>query len=123
MLLAGMSFKSIAAELGLAKGTILWHARQVYKHHNVRTLVELLTKHNRRDLIPPRNPTEETRRRILAGESNKQIAAALNVGVTCINNQRQLLRKKGVKLPDARAGNGGRRRKARAAFAVSSAGG
>jgi DNA-binding CsgD family transcriptional regulator len=121
MLLAGMSFKSIAAELGLAKGTILWHAQQVYKHHHVRTLVELFTKHNRRDLIPPRNPTEEIRRRILAGESNKQIAAALNVGVTCINNRRQQLRKKGVKLPDARAHNGGRRRKASATFAVSNA--
>jgi DNA-binding NarL/FixJ family response regulator len=37
-LLAGHSFKQIARALGLAYGTILWHAQQVYKHHGVRTL-------------------------------------------------------------------------------------
>jgi len=112
MLLAGMSFKSIAAELGLVKGTILWHAQQVYKHHNVRTLVELARKLNHPELVEGfrGSKTPEIRRRLLAGETVKQINTALNCGLTMIYNQKQQLRKRGMKLPDARAVNGGRRR-------------
>jgi predicted transcriptional regulator len=112
MLLAGMSFKSIAADLGLAKGTILWHARQVYKANHVRTLVELLKKFNHPELVEGLRGarTEEIRRRLLAGESVNQINTALKCGITMIYNQRQQLRKNGVKLADARAENGGTRR-------------
>jgi hypothetical protein len=111
MLLAGMSFKSIAAELGLAKGTILWHAQQVYKHHHVRTLVELAHKLNHPELVEGHrgSQTPEIRRRLLAGETVKEINTALNCGLTMIYNQRQHLRKQGVILRDARAANGGRR--------------
>ena len=97
-LVAGQSFKQIARDLGLAYGTILWHAQQVYKHHGVRTLPELLRKHGH---AVPRPPTHEVRRRLLAGQSIALIAAELGCGKMIIYNQRQALRKKGVTLRDA----------------------
>jgi hypothetical protein len=111
MLLAGMSFQDIAKTLSLSKGTILWHAQQVYKHHGVRTLVELARKLNHLELVEGHrgSQTPEIRRRLLAGETVKEINTALNCGLTMIYNQRQHLRKQGVILRDARAANGGRR--------------
>jgi DNA-binding CsgD family transcriptional regulator len=106
-LLAGQSFQQIASDLHLVKGTVLWHAQQVYKQNHVRTLKELLRKHGQK--VPP-EPTIEIRRRLLAGQSIAQINADLHCGKTMIYNQRQQLRKKGMKLPDAREHNGGKRR-------------
>jgi DNA-binding CsgD family transcriptional regulator len=101
MLLAGQSFEQIARQLGLVKGTVLWHAQQIYKQHGVRTLPQLLTKHNKP--IPGQiHLTPEIRRRLLAGDSVGEIATALNVPRMMIYNQRQQMRKKGHKLPDAR---------------------
>jgi hypothetical protein len=99
MLLAGMSFKSIAAQLGLAKGTILWHAQQVYKHHHVRTLVELLNKFGK-PTMPSKK--EQVRLRIEAGESVAHIATEMGISGTCIYNHIYMLRRAG-KLPKKRA--------------------
>jgi hypothetical protein len=66
--------------------------------------------------IIPTSSFTPIRRRLLAGESTPEIAAALNVGFCCINNQKQALRKRGVKLPDARANNGGGRGRRKSEF-------
>ncbi len=122
LLLAGRTFKQIAADLGITYGTILWTAQQVYKQHGVRTLRELLFKH--RATLPAaalskltlpngdvsKPPlTHEVRHLLLSGLSIPEIAAWTGANKTLIYNQRQALRKAGKKLPDARAYNGGRR--------------
>ncbi len=104
LLLAGRTFRQIAAELGLAYGTVLWTAQQVYKQHGVRTLPDLLRKHGHA-IGPPL--TKEVRRRLLAGQPIAQIAAETGCGKTLIYNQRQAIRKAGVKLSDGRKHNGG----------------
>src|SRR5690606_28428525 len=43
-LLDGKTFEQIADDLGIAKGTVLWHAQQVYKRHGVQTLADFLKK-------------------------------------------------------------------------------
>jgi hypothetical protein len=101
LLLAGRTFKQIAAELRLAYGTILWTAQQVYKQHGVRSLRDFLARHGQ-----PQTPsTRDVRSLLLGGFSIPEIAA----WKTVIYNQRQALRKAGKKLPDARVYNGGRR--------------
>ncbi|HEV2296020.1 MAG TPA: hypothetical protein VGR35_19400 [Tepidisphaeraceae bacterium] len=106
LLLAGRTFRQIAAQLGLAYGTVLWTAQQVYKQHGVRSLPDLLRKHGH--TIPP-PLTKEVRRRLLAGQTIPQIEAETGAGKTMIYNQRQALRKKGVKLESGWKHNGGRR--------------
>ncbi len=104
MLLAGMSFQDIAKTLSLSKGTVLWHAQQVYKHHNVRTLVELARKLNHPELVEGHrgSKTPEIRRRLLAGETTRHIADALNIPMHTVYNQRVRLLREGAKLTDAR---------------------
>jgi DNA-binding CsgD family transcriptional regulator len=99
MLLAGKTFREIATALGLVYGTVLWYAQQIYKQHGVCTLPELLRKHGH-TIAPP--PTIEVRRRLLAGQSIKQIAAELGCGKMIIYNQRQQLRKRGARLLNAK---------------------
>ncbi len=106
MLLSGMSFKDIAAKLHLVKGTVLWYAQQIYKHHGVRTLPQLLTKLGHPELIEDsRYKTEEIRARLRAGQSTRQIATELHVPMYSVYNQRVKLLKEGVRLRDGRRGS------------------
>ena len=105
MLLGGMSFKAIAVKLKLKKGTVLWYAQQIYKQHAVRTLRELLLKHEKYEHIPRKPPLNQIDQRILAGMSCPSIANELNVPRMTVYNRRQMLRKKGIKLTDAREHN------------------
>jgi hypothetical protein len=47
LLLDGRTIDQCAAELGLAKGTILFYCKSIYQQHGVRCLKELLIKHGK----------------------------------------------------------------------------
>ncbi len=85
--------------------TVLWYAQQIYKCHGVRTLTEFYANLGHPELIEgSKSKCPEIRRRLVAGESIATIAMELRVGENgSSSNQRQLLRKRGIKLPDARA--------------------
>jgi DNA-binding CsgD family transcriptional regulator len=103
-ILTGHTFAQIAARLGLAKGTVLWHAQQLYQQHGVRTLPQLLARLGHAELIKDsRYKTAEIRARLRAGQSTRQIADALSVPMHSVYNQRVRLLKEGVRPHDGRA--------------------
>jgi DNA-binding CsgD family transcriptional regulator len=100
MLLSGMSFNEIALALkpmsgpglSLSKGTVLWHAQQVYKQHGVRSLAELLRKHG---ITPKLKKREEVRQRLTRGQSVAQIAREMGISRMCVYNHVYMLRRGG----------------------------
>ena len=102
LLLAGRTPVQIAAELGLSIKTICNHTAVLYARAGVRTRGDFLNQHGH-NLPPP--PRLEIRRRILAGEPTAMIVTELGCSRKAIYAQREQLRRRGIKLPDARTRN------------------
>lgn len=99
-LLQGRPFRRIAAELGLAYGTILWYARGVYRQHGVRSLKELLRKHGGN---PPPTKKEQVRQRLVQGQTVAQIAGEMGISAMCVYNHVYMLRRAGLITATAKA--------------------
>lgn len=92
-LLDGKNFHQIAAELKIARGTVLWHAQQVYKRHGVKTLGAFLTKNG----VPaPISKREQVRQRVEKGQPVQQIAQEMNITPASVYNHVYVLKRDGL---------------------------
>ena len=98
LLLKGRTFRQIAASLGIAYGTVLWWAQQIYARHGVRSLAELLARLGK---PAPVTKKEQVRRRVADGQTVARIARGMNLSPMCVYNHVYMLRRAGA-LPRKR---------------------